>query len=93
MGVGQSPTGSSGNRSKEVVLDLPPPLRTTRLTVILAVIPVLALTLGIPLANRLEPRVLGLPFLLVYIVVWILMTPAFLGAGYALDRAQARRSR
>ncbi len=72
-------------------MELPPPLPTTRLTVILAAIPVLALTLGIPLANRLEPRVFGLPFLLVYIVTWIVLTPAFIGAGYALDRARARR--
>lgn len=65
----------------------------TRLSVLLATIPVLALTVGVPFANRLEPRVFGLPFLLVYIVTWILLTPAFLAIVYALDRARARRSR
>ena len=74
-------------------MQLPPPLRPTRLSLALAAVPVLALTLGIPLANRLEPRVFGLPFLLAYIVVWILITPAFLGAAYALDRARAARLR
>jgi hypothetical protein len=74
-------------------LQLPPPLRSTRLSVAIAAIPVLALTLGVPLANRLHPRVFGLPFLLAYIVTWIVLTPAFLGAVYALDRARSRRSR
>jgi hypothetical protein len=48
----------------------------------LALVPVLALTVGIPFANRLEPRIFGLPFLLAYIVVWILLTPVFLFAVY-----------
>ena len=74
-------------------MQLPPPLRPTRLSIGLAAIPVLALTLGIPLANRLEPRILGLPFLLAYIVSWIVVTPAFLVLAYMLDRARARRSR
>ena len=40
------------------------------LSVVLASIPVLALTAGVPFANRLEPRILGFPFLIVlsYIV-------------------------
>ncbi len=56
--------------------------RTTPLSIGLALVPVLALTLGIPFANRLEPRIAGLPFLLAYIVVWILLTPVFLVAVY-----------
>jgi hypothetical protein len=43
---------------------------------------VLGLTLGIPFANRVEPRIGGLPFLLAYIVMWIVLTPAFLFAVY-----------
>ncbi len=56
--------------------------QTTPLSVGLALVPVLALTLGIPLANRVEPRIFGLPFLLAYIVIWIVLTPAFLLAVY-----------
>lgn len=52
------------------------------LSIGLALVPILALTLGIPFANRVEPRIVGLPFLLAYIVVWILLTPAFLLAVY-----------
>ncbi|MDP9105246.1 MAG: DUF3311 domain-containing protein [Candidatus Eremiobacteraeota bacterium] len=48
------------------------------IAVVCAAIPVLALTVGVALANRLEPRILGLPFVLAWIVAWVLLTPAFL---------------
>jgi hypothetical protein len=50
--------------------------------VVCAAIPVLALTVGVALANRLEPRILGLPFVLAWIVAWVLLTPAFLWVAY-----------
>jgi hypothetical protein len=56
--------------------------QTTAVSVGLALVPVLALTVGIPFANRLEPRIFGLPFLLAYIVIWILLTPVFLFVVY-----------
>ena len=60
---------------------------TPRLTaVVCAAIPVLALTLGVVLANRLEPRILGLPFVLAWIVGWVLLTPAFMWAAYRSER-------
>ena len=46
--------------------------------ILLASIPALALTAGIPFANRLEPRVFGFPFLIAYLVVWVILTPGFL---------------
>ena len=39
---------------------------------------------GLPFANRLEPVVLGLPFLLFWILGWVLLTPVFLGVAYLL---------
>jgi hypothetical protein len=60
--------------------------RTTPLSVGLALVPVLALTVGIPFANRLEPRIAGLPFLLAYITLWIVLTPAFLFAVYRSEK-------
>jgi hypothetical protein len=50
------------------------------LSVVLASIPVLALTAGVPFANRLEPRILGFPFLIAYLTVWVILTPVFLYA-------------
>ena len=51
---------------------------------LLALVPVVALVGGLPFVNRLEPVVLGLPFLLFWILGWVLVTPIFLGAAYAL---------
>ncbi|HEX3551103.1 MAG TPA: DUF3311 domain-containing protein [Candidatus Elarobacter sp.] len=53
-----------------------------RLAIVCAVIPALALTLGVVFANRLEPRILGLPFVLAWIVAWVLLTPAFMWVAY-----------
>ena len=42
----------------------------------LAFIPPLALLAGLRFANRVEPYVLGLPFLLFWIVAWVVATSA-----------------
>jgi hypothetical protein len=59
-----------------------PPKSRRALRFLFAAVPVFALTLGVPFANRVEPKVFGLPFLLAYIVVWIVLTPAFMLAIY-----------
>ncbi|HEY0395742.1 MAG TPA: DUF3311 domain-containing protein [Candidatus Elarobacter sp.] len=56
------------------------------LTVLCALIPALALTLGVVLTNRLEPRILGLPFVLAWITVWVLLTPGFMWVAYRSER-------
>jgi hypothetical protein len=53
--------------------------------------PALALVAGLPLVNRLEPVVLGLPFLLSWILGWVLATPLFLAVAYALTSRDAGR--
>ncbi len=55
------------------------------LQILLACIPAIALTVCTPLANRVEPRIAGLPFLLAYIAIWILLTPLFMWAVYRLE--------
>jgi hypothetical protein len=54
---------------------------------LLALIPFAALSLAIPFVNRLEPRVGGLPFLLAWIVLWMILTPVFLSLTH---RAEGR---
>jgi len=56
--------------------------------IVLAAIPFFALILGPFIANRLEPRIFGLPFLLAYCVFWVLLTPVFL---FCVDRLRKRR--
>jgi hypothetical protein len=51
---------------------------------VLALVPVVALVAGLPFVNRLQPVVLGLPFLLFWILGWVLVTPIFLGVAYVL---------
>jgi len=55
-----------------------------RLPLAVAFVPALALVAGLPFVNRLEPVVLGLPFLLAWVLGWVLATPLFLGAAYLL---------
>jgi hypothetical protein len=55
--------------------------------VVLAVIPAVMLTFAVPFVNRVEPRVFGLPFLLVWIAAWVAVTPLFL---YAVERLRRR---
>ena len=44
----------------------------------LAAIPFAALTICVPFVNRIEPRVLGIPFLLFWLAMWSLATPIFM---------------
>jgi hypothetical protein len=52
---------------------------------VLALIPVVMLSLAIPFVNRVDPRILGMPFLMAWIVFWVLVTPAFLLTIYRLE--------
>lgn len=64
-------------------------LRPQRLwTGVFALIPFVALSLAIPFVNRVEPRLFGLPFLLAWIVAWMVLTPAFLLVSYRLDQRE-----
>jgi len=56
------------------------------LRVALAAVPIAALSLAVPLVNHIEPRVLGLPFVLFWIVAWVFATPAFLWTIGRLER-------
>jgi hypothetical protein len=55
-----------------------PPSTAVFARVALAAIPFAALTVAVPFVNRIEPRIFGIPFLLSWIVAWVLLTPAFL---------------
>lgn len=51
-----------------------------RLRYLLAAIPFCAVSVAVPFVNRVEPRILGLPFLLAWIAFWVLVTPIFVWA-------------
>jgi len=52
----------------------------------LAVVPGVLLLGGLPFVNRVEPYVLGLPFLLFWILACVLLTSAVMAVIGALDR-------
>jgi hypothetical protein len=51
----------------------------------LAAVPVLALVTAPFVANRVTPYVFGLPFLLAWIVAWVVLTSAAMGALYYVE--------
>ena len=53
----------------------------------LAVLPFLGILVGVPLLNRVEPLVFGMPLVLAWIVLWILLTAAIMAIIYACDPA------
>ncbi|HEX3456410.1 MAG TPA: DUF3311 domain-containing protein [Candidatus Baltobacteraceae bacterium] len=56
---------------------------------LLAAVPIAALTVAVPLVNRIEPRFFGVPFLLCWIVAWALLAPVFLWAISRIERHNA----
>jgi hypothetical protein len=60
----------------------------------LAALPTLGFLSGPLVANRVRPLVLGLPFLLFWIVAWVVATSAIMWLIYLLDRrAESAESR
>ena len=55
---------------------------------VLAFTPAVMLTAAIPLADRVEPRIFGLPFLMAWITLWSILTPVCL---YLIFRIEGRR--
>lgn len=52
---------------------------------LLLIIPFIGMCVLLPLANRIEPYVLGLPFLLFWIVLWMVLSSVVLYIVYKLD--------
>lgn len=54
---------------------------------VLAVLPFLGILVGVPLLNRVEPLVMGMPLILAWIVLWVLLTAVIMGIIYGCDPA------
>jgi len=52
---------------------------------LLSLVPFAGLLIGVAFANRVEPRVFGLPFLLAWVVAWVFITVAIMACVYQLD--------
>jgi len=49
-----------------------------RLSLVVAAIPAISLSFAIPLVNRDDPHIFGLPFILAWVIGWVAVAPAFL---------------
>ena len=52
---------------------------------ILAALPFIGILLGVPFVNRVEPLVLGMPFVLGWIVLWVILISIIMAVIYRLD--------
>ena len=55
-------------------------------SILLALIPFLASCFTVPLWDRVHPFVLGLPFNMFWLVLWILLTPPIMWLAYRIER-------
>jgi hypothetical protein len=53
----------------------------------LAVLPFLSILVGVPLLNRVEPLVFGMPLILAWIVAWIILSAGIMAIIYRCDPA------
>ncbi len=56
------------------------------LALLLGFVPFLTLVFALPLVNRTQPVILGLPFILFWILLWVFLTPFILMAAYQLEK-------
>ena len=54
---------------------------------LLAVLPFIGILVGTPFVNRVEPYVLGMPFILFWIVMWVVLSSIIMAIVYAADPA------
>ncbi|WP_322042382.1 DUF3311 domain-containing protein [Paraburkholderia sp. J67] len=52
---------------------------------LLAALPFIGILLGVPFVNRTEPLVLGMPLVLAWIVMWVVLTSVIMAIVYRLD--------
>ena len=57
---------------------------------VLTALPFLGILVGMFFANRVEPFVLGLPFAMFWVVLWVMLTSVIRAIVFALDRREGR---
>jgi hypothetical protein len=58
----------------------------TKIALILGAIPFITMVFALPLVNRIEPIILGMPFLLFWLLSWVVLTPVILALAYKLEK-------
>jgi len=60
---------------------------------LLASIPFAGVCFSVPLWDRIEPMILGVPFNVFWLIAWIVLSPLCLWAAYRIETARASRNR
>ena len=60
--------------------------RGTMYALLLGAVPFITLVFALPLVNRIYPIVLGLPFILFWIISWVILTPFILFLAYKVEK-------
>jgi len=58
----------------------------TKRALLLGAVPFLMLVFALPFVNRVEPLVLGLPFVLFWILLWVALTPVVLFLAFKVEK-------
>ncbi len=58
----------------------------------LGLIPFIAMCFTVPLWDRVRPLILGLPFNLFWLTLWMLLTPCCMWGAYRIESAAERRA-
>jgi xanthosine utilization system XapX-like protein len=58
---------------------------------LLALLPFVGILVGVAFVNHVEPLVFGMPFVLAWIVGWIILSAVIMGIIYALDPSNRMR--
>jgi hypothetical protein len=67
--------------------------RPSLAAILLGLIPFLAICFSVSLWDRVYPMVLGLPFNLFWLILWLLLTPLCMWKAYRLEEPSSHDSR
>lgn len=62
-------------------------------SILVGLIPFAAMCFSVPLWDRVEPMVFGLPFNFAWLLGWIVLTPACMAIAYRIEAARGREER
>jgi Protein of unknown function (DUF3311) len=66
--------------------------RPSFLALLLGLIPFLAMCFSVALWDRIDPRILGLPFNFAWLLCWIVLTSLCLWAAYRVETAREKKA-
>ena len=65
-------------------------IRPAPAALLFALIPFAAVCFSVPLWDRVEPMILGLPFNLFWLICWIVLSPVCMWAAYRAESARRK---